>query len=192
MQISKKGIILGVIIAILILLNVVTIATMWVWKIKSPHPAPQTEMMHKPDGRSIFEKELNFTPQQLDSLDKYRKEHFESVRKYMDESKEYKDELFDQLKNPDNAKVQELISKIAEDQKNIEMETFNHFMKIRNLCDDNQKEKFSEIFKKILVPEPREKRMMNQQMHPMERPGMEPRGSNDIMQEMMQPDRLEE
>jgi Spy/CpxP family protein refolding chaperone len=182
MQISKKGVALGVIIAILIILNIITLTTIWTWKPAESRPAPQGEMMYKPDGRMVFEKELNFTPQQMDSVDKYRKEHFDVIHKYMDESKKYKDELFEQMKNPDNAKVQELISKIADVQKNIETETFNHFMKIRNLCDDKQKEKFSEIMKKILVPEPRDKKMMDGEMPPHERPGHEPRGSNDMRQ----------
>ena len=181
MQISKKGVIWGVIIAILIVLNIATLTTMWVWEARIPYSMPQRTMINKPDGRKIFEKELNFNQQQMDSVDKFRKEHFDIVQKYMDESKKYKEELIEQMKNPDNVKVQNLISKIADNEKNIETETFNHFMKIRNLCDDKQKEKFSEIFKIIITNRHRGRENRIPRMQPDgERRGMMPSGSIDM------------
>lgn len=156
MEISKKSILLIVIIGILILLNVASLTTLWVWKFRAPFPFPfpMNEKLPSPKGRLIFEKELNFSKQQLDAVDKLREEHFAGVQKIMDDIRKNKDELFALLKNPDSLKVNDLTGKIGNDQKEMERAIFNHFQKIRNLCDEKQKAKFDEIFKEIINPGP--------------------------------------
>jgi len=181
MEISKKSILLIVVIGILILLNVATLTTLWVSRCKEPGPPQMIDKLPSPKGRLMFEKELNFSKQQLEAVDKLREEHFANVQNIMDDIRKNKDELFNLLKNPDSLKVLDLTGKIGTEQKEIELASFYHFQKIRNLCDDKQKVKFDEIFKEIINPGPPHPEEIGHQgmqhpdmQHPdMQQPGMQ-------------------
>jgi|WetSurMetagenome_2_1015567.scaffolds.fasta_scaffold87991_4 hypothetical protein len=158
MEISKKSLFLYIIIGILILMNVGSIATLWAWRF-GEHSKPPIENMQSMDknaphqkGRLLFEKELNFSKQQLAEADKLRESHFSEMIRIGEEIRNCKDEITTLLSKPDSLKLKDLINKIGEKQKEGEYNNYDHFLKLRNLCDDKQKIKFDELLKEIFRP----------------------------------------
>lgn len=52
-------------------------------------------------------------------------------------------------KNENNS-AERYAAEIGEDQKQIELITFAHFQKVRELCNDDQKKKFDEVIQEAL------------------------------------------
>jgi Spy/CpxP family protein refolding chaperone len=149
-----KSKILYIIIGILIVLNILSIGTLWVWKIKDRHHPPPMSQSHMPkDGKMFLMKELNLSKTQSDEMDKLRDEHFKKVGPIVENIHKLKDELFAQMPLKDSNKSVEITNKIGAKQAELELETFNHFQKVRNILDDSQKQKFDILIKDIVKPE---------------------------------------
>ena len=98
----------------------------------------------------IVEK-LKLTTQQQTDFKKLRIAHHESVMKLQDEGKKLRESLFEGLKSDAlSSSTDSIANKIAENQKQIEMVTFNHFTEVRKLCTPQQKEIFNEIIEDVL------------------------------------------
>ena len=144
---------LFLIIIILVLVNIGSIGSIWLWKLKDrpclPPPPPQSE---KQDGRKFLTEELKLNPSQVEKFEALREEHFKLTSKYNEEMRKNKDDLFSLLNQnvPDSNKASEIASKIGELQKQIDIATFNHFAKLREICDDTQKTKFGKIIEDVL------------------------------------------
>ena len=149
-----KSKILYIIIGILIVLNILSVGSLWFWKVKDRHRPPNMSQQHmKKDGKMFMMKELNLTKTQSDDIDKLRDEHFKKVKLIFEDIHKLKDELFAQLPLKDSNKVIENTNKIGAKQSELELETFRHFQKVRDLLDDTQKSKFDIIIKDIIKPE---------------------------------------
>jgi Spy/CpxP family protein refolding chaperone len=149
---------LYLIIIILVLLNIVTLGSMWLWKIREKPgllPPPPENF----DGMRFLVKELKLTPAQREKFIESRDNHFKLVSKLSDEIRINKELLFSmvEIPSPDTNKVNEVTSKIGELQKQIDIETFKHFAKLQSVCNDEQKKKFGTLIKEVL------KRMGHQQ-----------------------------
>ena len=71
--------------------------------------------------------------------------------KLQDEGEKLRESLFEGLKSDAlSSSTDSIANKIAENQKQIEMVTFNHFTEVRKLCTPQQKEIFNEIIEDVL------------------------------------------
>jgi len=160
MDIFQKPKILTYIIIALLLLNFGTLAFLWFHKPPKPNREfVEQHEMNKPgemnrlgEMRGFLEDQLNFNDKQREEFNKLRDEHHKALMVIQDTIKSLKDRMFDQLilNSQDSLKVNSLAASIGDAQKQIELITYNHFQKVRALCDNEQKQKFDKIMKDVV------------------------------------------
>lgn len=175
MEQTTKTKLLYITLAVLVLLNIVSIGSIWMMKGRVHPPfMPGTPGMQPPpgmqhpgmqhqgmqpfrDGKLFLAEELKFTPEQAEKFTKLRDEHFTASRKLIDEMHRSMDDMMEQVKTGDgDAKAEEYAAKTSAIQKELQVMAYKHFKSIREICDDKQKEKFDSILKdvtKIMAPQ---------------------------------------
>jgi periplasmic protein CpxP/Spy len=173
MEPTTKNKVLYIVLAVLVLLNVVSLGSMWFMKCRDRIPPPFAPGMQQPfergmhqhhpgmqpfmDGRMFLAEELNFTPEQKDKFTKLRDEHFTSSRKLIEDMHKSMDDMMELVKTKDgDAKAEEYAAKTSAIQKELQLSAYKHFKSIREICDDKQKEKFDSIIKdvtKMMAPQ---------------------------------------
>lgn len=155
MNYFDKPKIMGLLVIALLVLNFGTLSFMFLHK--PPHPGPEMHRdglppMHDERPGEFLIRELNLNQNQLADFIKLRDEHQKALKQVLEDTKKNKDDLFNMLSSPqvDSAKLNQLTDNIAKAQKQIELAAFDHFKKVRALCDDNQKKKFDEIIGEVL------------------------------------------
>jgi len=138
-------------VLLLAVLNIFLLASIWL-----KQNAPLNDEMHQPPtekgAAGFLIKQLKFSTQQLTEFEKLKKAHHTYIDSLRESGKELHHLFFDNLKNEkqDTAAVNKFAREIANNQTQIELETFNHFKKVRELCDEKQKMKFDEIIQEVL------------------------------------------
>ena len=178
---TDKTKILSIAVILLLILNFGILAFLWLGRPHTPqgipgNPPGKQDMNDRmpPPGRmeggpkEFLTHELSFTDKQKQDYEKLIDEHQNDIKKIREQTKKDKDDFWDNLskKDPD---VNSSASKLAEDQKQLELATFKHFQKVRELCTDEQKKKFDKVINEAL-------RMMAPQGPPPPRPGRGPKG----------------
>lgn len=135
-------------VVVLIILNVFLLFTLW----RKPSFQPMPHGPREGGPAQMIIKELNFKPEQVSEFEKLKTEHHDGMTKFMEEGKRIRAQYFDLLKSEktDTKLKDSLQGLIAVNQQNIEEWTFDHFTKVRALCDDKQKIKFDEIIDEVL------------------------------------------
>lgn len=166
METTTKNKVLYIVLGLLVILNIVSIGSMWMMKGRDRiHPPflPDGPQMHEQqgmerqqglppfkDGKMFLAEELNFTPEQTEKFNKLREEHFMSSKKLLDDMHKSMDDMMEQLKNKDgDAKAEEYAAKSSEIHKELQLSAYKHFKSVRDICDDKQKEKFDVLIKDI-------------------------------------------
>lgn len=105
--------------------------------------------MPKESGTFITE-ELQFNEAQLKQFHIVEDTHHNNMRAIGDEVKRIKDELFEKITEPNISQttIDSLISLISEKEQLKEKELFKRLRSVYDLCDEDQKERYSEIIKK--------------------------------------------
>lgn len=156
MNFFTKTRVLYALIAILFLLNVGTLATIWIWKTTAGGPPPPPFMNEKKADRNVLIEQLNLSDEQIKKFEESKLSTREKVRNLNDEMRSLKDEYFGNISNnvQDSAMIKSLLEKISEKQKQLESETYNHFRRLRSICDDKQKEKYDKIVMDLIRMRP--------------------------------------
>lgn len=102
-----------------------------------------------PHKKPFLSEELAFSKSQKSDFKIFDKLHKKNMKLLDVKIMNTKEKLFYSLKNGDY-KIDSLALIIGNLQEKKEIEVFNFFKKIRNLCDSNQKQKFDLIIKKAL------------------------------------------
>jgi Spy/CpxP family protein refolding chaperone len=173
MEPTTKNRVLYITLAVLVLLNIISIGSMWMLRgrdkvhppffpggprMQPPHGMQQHPGMHPfRDGKMFLAEELKFTPEQNEKFVKLRDEHFTSSRKLIDEMHKSMDDMMELLKTKDgDAKAEEYAAKTSAIQKDLQLSAYRHFKSVRDICDDKQKERFDSIIKdvtKMMAPQ---------------------------------------
>lgn len=100
----------------------------------------------------ILVEELKLDPEQIRQFEALKEEHREKIRELMNAGHELRNSYFDLLKSDsvDQKAVTEKAALIAANQQSIELATFEHFQKVRQLCNAGQKEHFDQIINDVL------------------------------------------
>jgi periplasmic protein CpxP/Spy len=142
---------LSVITLLLLTANIATLGYLWTHK---NNAGGNTQLPPPPAGQ-VFEfvtKELQLDSVQQVSYKKLREEHQVGQRPLQDSIRKAKDVFFELLKqsSPDEIIVQQLSSKVAAAEQQLELFTFKHFQKLRAICTAAQQQKFDEIIQDVL------------------------------------------
>ena len=134
---EKQNRVYQYIIAGLILLNALLIAWQWFGGHRRP-PRPE----------DILRKELQLTDEQMNAYREMIREHRVLAEPIEKEIHDLKKQLFDF--DIDSSK-QQIAERIGKQQIELEMSLYDHFKKVRTLCNEEQKNKFDEVLLKALA-----------------------------------------
>jgi hypothetical protein len=140
---------LTTLVVLLLLINVATIASIW----RFIDPAHLRMMPPPPPGpKEFIISKLGLDEDQQKVFEELRKEHFEQMISLRDQIRGEKDAMYDQLKgnNPDTAITYQHIAKIMQYEERLEKITFEHFRKVREICNDEQKQHFDAIIDQVV------------------------------------------
>jgi len=134
----------GWIIAILVLLNIGTLASMWLFPPRSPH--------HRVER--LLQKELNLTDEQKEQFKTLRDQHRSITKVYHEEKQQIKKQLFEVLsKNPpDSILFKDLMKKEGEVHALLEKALIQHFLDMKAICSEEQQKKLGRIFSRMTRP----------------------------------------
>ncbi len=160
------------IIIFLFLLNLLTIGYLLIARRSSPE-INNNEYMIKHDGDPEFRDKripgkpdkiiemLKFNEDQQKQFEELKKQNRMQVENLQDSSRILHDEYFGLLKpeNYSRQKADSLLEQISANQKALDRVTFEHFEKIKNLCNPEQKKQFilliNEIAHSLKLPPPK-------------------------------------
>jgi protein CpxP len=102
---------------------------------------------HKQKPEHFIVKELGFDEKQMNAFDSMSDLHFDRMKTINGKIKELKDNMFSEISNTNmNAiDLDAITTAIGEQEKNKDIEVFNHLQKVRGLCNDEQKQRFTKI-----------------------------------------------
>ncbi len=104
-----------------------------------------------PSPKSLIINKLDFSETQIKAYEKLIKKHRKIVKQTIGENRRLKKRLYGMLSLPiTNTNVEELINKISGNEKTLEIATFEHFRKVRELCNEEQKEKFDKLIIRVI------------------------------------------
>lgn len=103
----------------------------------------------KPDMMIISR--LKLDPEQVMKFEELKREHRKQTEDLLFRGKKQRDEYFSLLKNdtPDTVRASQLLDQIGQNQKELDRATFSHFMKLRELCNADQKKLFDVFIEEL-------------------------------------------
>ncbi len=132
-------------VLLLVICNIGLIVTMWI----KPHPGGPPPGGDGPRERVI--NDLQLTADQIKQYDALIKEHRQQIDQLKEEGSKLRQLLFTNIAQSGNpGKTADSVAQlIANNQKAIELVTFNHFTHVRAICTDQQKQEFDKILVNI-------------------------------------------
>lgn len=128
------------IILVLVLVNLLTIGTIWLIKSKGPRPMPHERNM------TFLSGELGFTGTDKEKLDALETQHHTEKRELLGKNKQLREAMFALLKNnsTDSLRINQYVDSILTNQKQIELMTYYHFNTVKLMCTPKQQIKLEE------------------------------------------------
>lgn len=146
-----------IIIAALLLTNVAVLVYFLGQKKNEKSPAPDSGR-DKNFVAEMLQKEVGFNDEQTARYKELKGKQREKIRPMYDDMRKAKDSLFRLLSYPETSDsvVNKLADVIAQKQKAIDLETLNHFRRVRTLCTADQLAKYDtmilQMFRKMGKP----------------------------------------
>ena len=137
---------LKAVIIVLILLNIGTLAFMWI-----NHPFSRLQDQ-PPLAAGFLVKELKLSGSQQNEYLRLRGNHRKMLNQLQERDKALHTRFFDQLFSevPDLKRVSDLADSIAENRRKMEVLTYDHFMQVRQMLTPEQRKKFEKIFDEVI------------------------------------------
>lgn len=104
------------------------------------------------DPMEIMIKELNMTEQQQTAFKSMKDEHFKNIRPLFDSMRSIKSQFFSLMKDStvSDSAIQQGEQKVLDQQKRMDMMTFDHFKKLRSLFTTEQLPKYDSLINKMM------------------------------------------
>jgi len=141
----------SLIVGILVLANMATLAGFWYIKFHTdnkPRPLPPGQA----NTKNFIIKQLQFDESQQQVYTELVQQHRENVAAVQIQLRQAKDAFFDSISNPEttHTQVDSLSAHIAAYERKLDMITYEHFKKVRAICNNQQKTKFDNIIRQAL------------------------------------------
>jgi periplasmic protein CpxP/Spy len=146
-----------IIIAALLLTNV-AVLVYFLGQKKNEKAAPPDSGKDKNFVAEMLQKDVGFTDEQTAKYKELKGKQREKIRPMYDDMRKAKDSLFRLLSYPETSDsvVNKMADAIAQKQKAIDLETLNHFKRVRTLCTSDQLSKYDtmilQMFRKMGKP----------------------------------------
>jgi protein CpxP len=141
---SKKAI--TFLIIALFTLNLVTLGYLWLGRNHHGDHGPG----HEGGPGAFLIRELQLNEEQKEVFEKLKHEHHHLVMQIQDSMHLLREPYFNELNNADLHKADSLERLIGQKQASIEHITFDHFRKVRAICNPEQQKKFDQIIQEAL------------------------------------------
>jgi len=143
---------LKITIIVLLLVNIATLCFMWVSHNRhgGAHLPPPHHGRGGPNAFEFLVHELKLDESQVKQFEEMRNQHHKNVQDVQEKSHDMHHRFFDLLAKNDSTSAVQLADSMAQYQKQIELLTFNHFMKVRAICKPDQQKKFDEVINEAL------------------------------------------
>ncbi|MDX1617602.1 MAG: periplasmic heavy metal sensor [Balneolaceae bacterium] len=137
---------------VMVLLNIGTLATIWI--IRPPH-RPAVGLEEQPRRVQRFlERELDLTASQREAFRLLRQEHFRETQSIVKDLAASRRAYFDLLSQPDSAVDaalrDSLLHRIGSGHAQLEASTYRHFREMRNMLDRGQRQKLDRIIEQTI------------------------------------------
>jgi protein CpxP len=142
----EKNRFLTIVIIFLLILNLGTLVFVFV----SRNGGHQRPPFREGGPANFITQELGFDEQQKTRFNELKKEHQTQMRNMQDSMKIQRDQFPEIIISDNEARADSITTVIGRYQKQIEMYTYQHFVKVYALCNEDQKKKFSHIIEDIL------------------------------------------
>jgi Spy/CpxP family protein refolding chaperone len=151
MDLIRQNKFIGWVIAILVLLNLLSLSTIWIQSSRNNPPPARVPGNPQAGSLPLLQRELGLTPDQTKRFEEMRKTYQESSKPINDELDGMKLSLTDEIfkSNPDQQRIDSMASKIGAQQSKLEVLRFNHFAQLAQICDSVQKEKLYPILREV-------------------------------------------
>jgi periplasmic protein CpxP/Spy len=133
-------------VLLLVLCNIGLMLTIWL------KPVAGSNVPRSETPRDYIVRSLKFSGEQTRQYDILVKDHQQAMHRLRHEAVELHNRLFNNLKTGDTSNVaaDSLAGLIANNQREIDMVTYRHFLLVRALCTDTQKREFDNIIVDIM------------------------------------------
>jgi len=123
-------------VIVLMLLNVVLVASFWLRKPPFPPPGPGGQH----GGARIMEEQLQLSNEQVQEFEQIRQEHFTRADPLDERVHEIRMALLDEIftNEPNEATIAALCAEIGQTQNQFDNALFNHFRDLKDVCQDQQ------------------------------------------------------
>lgn len=140
-------------VSIIIFLLITNIA-MLVFFLVLNKPPRKDVRAHDQNGMSgMLQKEVGFSKDQVDTYLSLRKSQMDTIHALFDDLRKSKMDFYDLIYSSkvSDSSLNKAANVIAERQKALDLEMFNHFKNVRNICTPDQLQKFDSTIKKVII-----------------------------------------
>lgn len=137
------------IIAALLLTNI-AVLVYFLW-IKQPEDPKRAGSDRKNGMVDMLQKEVGFSDAQVSQYKQLKDEQWSTIKPMFDQMRKAKDSLFRLLSDPlvNDSMINKATDAIAQKQKLLDLQTFNHFKKVRALCTADQLPKYDSMIQRM-------------------------------------------
>lgn len=153
METKAKKSKLSIIVIILLVMNVLTLGTLWYLYINEPGPGRGNDFQrHK--IQDFMKNKMQFTDEQNEMLVKLRKDHFKIKNAAFDTVHSLKAALVDEImkENTDTLAIRNISDNIGRLLGKNEYDFAMHFIKIKAICNPEQKKKLRKFLMEMTEP----------------------------------------
>ena len=101
--------------------------------------------------QSLILKKLNFSGDQITAYEALVRNHRKITKETKDDIRELKKRLYGLLYlEPKSPEVIQLLNEISDKERSLDEETFEHFRRVRDLCNEEQKKKFESVINQVI------------------------------------------
>ena len=140
-------------IFIIIFLLISNFIMLFLFMAKS-NPSAKNDTTHDQKGLyNMLQKEVGFSNAQLDQYQDLRTQQRKTIKPLFNQIRSSKENFYELLyqKNLSDSNLYKDADSIAATQKQLDLQMFDHFKKIRNICQPDQLQKFDSSIKKVIV-----------------------------------------
>jgi hypothetical protein len=114
---------LAIAVIALVLINIATLAFLWLGRPKENMPSQGQGS----DAKNYLIEQLKLNAQQQKQFDSLRTIHFGEMKDYREQMRHLKDDLFEKVKQPNDSTYNNIAQQIGMHQSKIDLSTFHHF-----------------------------------------------------------------
>lgn len=140
-------------VSIIVFLLITNVAMLFFFIVLNK-PAQKTSHEKAPIGMSnLLQKDVGFSKGQLDNYLSLRKQQLDKVHPLFDDLRKAKMDFYTLIYTPQisDSAITNAAEAIAQKQKTLDLQMFNHFKTVRAICTPDQLQKFDTTIKKVLI-----------------------------------------